>query len=538
MHYYFLGRGFAERGDLHSLIYNAFGVIFDIGFVFLLAYVFTRKRLFLSISTCFFITLFWSFANILYSRFFSRYITTSVMGQSGSLLDPLLIKSIISELKWGDIYFLLSLLGYVLTMRKGTCYTASPLAKVLTLLFLSLGIDLFRIYTHRFPFAEYSLFPNSSRFTRGEIRSIAFELYVDYLPEKELTKEELEQIGKVVCESKSSITPAIEIEQHNIIFILVESYMSFVSDMKVTNKEITPFLNELKRDSTVYFNGRMHENVTMGESSDGQFIYMTGLLPLRSKLTISEAHKRTMPGLPRLLRKTSQIIIPTSVEMWMQNEMSPQYGFESLYSEADFISTHQSWLNDNQVFQLAMHNDSILNQPFLSVILTMSMHQPYTEQIDSTFLINESEMQSDLACYLNACHYTDRQIALYFEHLKRSGLYDSSLIVIAADHPVHNTDFGGVRKEIPLYLVNVPKEVQAKMWKGECNQVDVYTTLLDLLGVDSDWYGLGHSLLSPDYNYLIDEKKWEISEWIIRGNYFSKRNPGLLKHEGLMPNKK
>lgn len=61
------------------------------------------------------------------------------------------------------------------------------------------------------------------------------------------------------------------------------------------------------------------------------------------------------------------------------------------------------------------------------------------------------------------------------------------------------------------------------MWSGECNQIDVYTTLLDLLGVDSEWYGLGQSLLSPNYQSTIDSKKWDVSEWIIQGDYFSKK---------------
>lgn len=79
-------------------------------------------------------------------------------------------------------------------------------------------------------------------------------------------------------------------------------------------------------------------------------------------------------------------------------------------------------------------------------------------------------MDSERACYLNVCHYTDRQIEKYFEHIKQTGLYDNSLIVIAADHPVHNTDFGGVSKDIPLYIANLPIKNRNRMWQGECNQ--------------------------------------------------------------------
>ena len=307
----------------------------------------------------------------------------------------------------------------------------------------------------------------------------------------------------------------------NVVFLIIESYLSYTSDKKIDGKEVTPFLNSLKKDSTVYYNGQMSENVTMGESSDGQFIYMTGLLPLRSSITISKARDAELPGLPKHLSKRTHMIVPTISSMWAQDEMCQQYGFELLYSQSDYAKGEYSYLNDEQVFQLAMQKDKETDNPFFSVVLTMSMHQPYRKQIDSTLLITDPSMPKDLACYLNACHYTDRQVERYFEHLKRSGLYDNSLIVIAADHSVHNTDFGGVSKEIPLYIVNVPNSIRDKMWKGACNQIDVYPTILDLLGIESDWYGLGHSLLSPNYCNAIDSKKWDVSEWIIRGDYFS-----------------
>ena len=52
--------------------------------------------------------------------------------------------------------------------------------------------------------------------------------------------------------------------------------------------------------------------------------------------------------------------------------------------------------------------------------------------------------------------------------------------------------------------------------------MDVYTTLLDILGCQSDWYGLGHSLLSSDYDYSVSDQTWDVSEWIILGDYFTK----------------
>ena len=80
---------------------------------------------------------------------------------------------------------------------------------------------------------------------------------------------------------------------------MLESFLSAPIGLTVDGKEITPFLNSLKEDSTVYYNAHVTPNITMGESGDGQFIFMTGLLPLRDKLTVGEAIlKVPFHGLP------------------------------------------------------------------------------------------------------------------------------------------------------------------------------------------------------------------------------------------------
>jgi hypothetical protein len=58
-------------------------------------------------------------------------------------------------------------------------------------------------------------------------------------------------------------------------------------------------------------------------------------------------------------------------------------------------------------------------------------------------------------------------------------------------------------------------------WTGTCNQLDVYTTLLDLF-VRDDWCGLGHTLLRPEYNDSYTPQAERLSEWILRGDYFNR----------------
>ena len=540
MHYSFLCADYIENEvNITTIVDNFLGIIIDVTVLFLISYLLTWRHMKAGLTITFFITLLWSFSNILYSRFFHHYLSISAIGQGGSLFNSEMIRCMLDGLRWTDLYFVLCVVLFSFHIKN--VRQVKIFAKLFVVLMIMVGIAFcsylvcypptpehryyvsflhHRMKQHHLYTNWHLCYPNNAAFRRGGVRTLSYELFLDYAGTVELKEEQRKLIAQEIEKVRESVSGDLKtLSKINVIFIIVESYMSFTSDMKVNGKEVTPFLNSLKRDSLVYYNGKMHENVTIGESSDGQFIYMTGLFPLRAIITVSKARKIILPGLPKKLGKESRMVIPTVTSLWIQDEMCRQYGFNCLYSSKDYAGP--SNLNDEQVFQLAMQKDNETYMPFFSVILTMSMHQPYTKQIDPTFPITDSSIPKDLACYLNACHYTDRQIERYFEHLKQTGLYDNSLIVIAADHPVHNTDFGGVSKDIPLYLVNVPKEIQTQMWQGVCNQIDVYTTLLDLLGIKSDWYGLGKSLLSPDYSNDIDERKWDVSEWIIRGDYFS-----------------
>jgi lipoteichoic acid synthase len=80
---------------------------------------------------------------------------------------------------------------------------------------------------------------------------------------------------------------------------------------------------------------------------------------------------------------------------------------------------------------------------------------------------------------------------------------------------------GQVSDELPLYIVHggIDKD---SVWTGPCNQLDVYTTLLDMFGINTPWRGLGHSLLNAHYTNSVSEKTQTLSEWIVRSNYFSR----------------
>jgi lipoteichoic acid synthase len=78
---------------------------------------------------------------------------------------------------------------------------------------------------------------------------------------------------------------------------------------------------------------------------------------------------------------------------------------------------------------------------------------------------------------------------------------------------------GKISDDIPIYIINGGFD-PSTAWDGECNQLDVYTTILDIMGIDSKWRGLGHTLLNKEYQNSVTSEIQGISDKIVYSNYF------------------
>ena len=554
MHYYILVNcRLEEATDFLLWIDNLLGIVFDITIICAILCLITRGKVRLSIFITSITAIGWSFTNVLYSRFFHHYLSLSAIGQAGTLADSFMLNNITEGLQYFDfIYILLfvvciwlfytsknekqSLKWHFLLVIWPLSLVAINLVSHLLFCILTPGLAYPTYYKHRVFVRHIGLLhssaePNWASFHRGSIRQLVIPAIWQTFTHEELTNSQRAAIQKEYTYHHGRISHTTEkVKGKNIIFIIVESYLSVTSDLKVDGKEVTPFLNSLKHDSCVYYNGKLNSNISVGESSDGQFLYMTGILPLQSEVTVTKAKHSHLPGLPNILKKEkkikeAQMIIPTLPSMWEQESMCKRYGFDKLFSSADYKNGKYWYLSDQQIFEYALDKEISAKQPFLSVVLTMTMHQPYSSPTDSGFIAKDLTLTEKYRNYLSTCHYTDRQIKWYFEQLKKKGLYDNSVIIIVADHHAHPSLFDmkeeDISTDIPLYVINGNVN-DTTGWNGRCNQLDVFTTILDIMDSRSKWKGLGHTLITKDYNDSIKTDLWTLSKYIILGNYFGK----------------
>lgn len=563
MHYYFVLEGlYIGKMFAFTPIINFLSVTIDVAIIFLFFLLCTKGRTRLSLHLLFVLTLIWSFVNIFYSRFFYQCLTISAIKQANNIFDVVVINSIIEGFRWIDCYYLLSILIYIIFFRlygKKTLPNDSGRRLIFTFIaipFVSFFLSLVTYTFYHFispkfrhhpelyvpqlkenlfnPFIWKNSMPINVHFISGSIRFIISEIK-DEFTNYELSSSDISIIKRECSNYSQRVTEnPINPEIRNVVFILLESFLSVSSDLVVNGKEITPFLNKLRNDSSVYYNGRIQPNITIGESGDGQLIYMSGLLPLKNRITVGIAKNRELEGLPNILKekygvKYTEIIIPSSPVIWEQRYMNGQYGIDNMYSAMDVESSFVFLINEEKVFNLAKSTGKESKQPFFSMILGVSTHQPYSEPVDISFKIEDSTLPEHYLNYLNACHYVDQQIESFFKFLHNKNIFDNSLIVIAADHHPHIDLLdmeGKVSKDLPLYIINSGINVQ-DMYDGTANQLDVYTTILDILGIENEWLGLGHTLLNSNYNNSVNDEMYNLSEKIIMGDYFkyAKKSP-------------
>lgn len=553
MHHYFLQTIGLEVGCFKSsLVDNLIACLLDVTVILFIAWLITFRRLRISLAITFVITLIWSFCNVFYARFFHQYLNWSSIGQAGNLSDTSVVNSMLAEFHTIDLFYpfmaIPFLFFYIRSRRQNI--TSKSLQTIIMTWFICVSLGVIAHVSYIFhphygvvyalektmftPEKMDSMWPNWTVFHKGFFR----KLVVDQLTrdsEVKLTKEQKEEIEKAYSDHSQRVTKRTAPDHiKNVIFILVESYLSVTSDLIVDGKEITPNLNKLKHDSAVYFNSHMRPNVSIGESADGQFIYMAGLLPLHSEITVSKAKRDTIIGLPEQMKKNfpdlkSYTLIPTNPSLWEQQPMTEAYGFDNLYSMIDYQAEidheNDGFLSDGMIFDYASYKDKSIQQPYFSLILTMSMHQPYDAFEKHGFEVTDKNLPQRYKNYLNSCHFFDMQIGKYFEELKEKGLYNNSLIIIVSDHdarPRYLDMEGKISDDIPIYIINGGFN-PAEAWDGECNQLDVYTTILDIMGIDSKWRGLGHTLLNKNYQNSVTTETQELSDLIIYSNYFSSK---------------
>ncbi len=372
----------------------------------------------------------------------------------------------------------------------------------------------------------------------------------------------------------------------NVIVIQVEALQHFVINRKINGQEITPHLNALLKES-IYFDNIYYQTAD-GNTSDSEFIINTSLYPLRSGAVNILYPGNTYFSLANILRNkgySTSYFHGNNESFWNREEMIPSLGFDTFYHE-DYFDMEEEigfGLSDEEFFNQSLDYIKEKEEPFYTFLATLTSHYPYNYEVEKKLFLGEWE-DTLIGNFINTINYTDAAIGSFLATLEEEGILDNSVLVVFGDHiaiPDHNREeleefvkgeaMSEVAyqelKRIPL-IIRLPKGEVVEVNSTLGGQVDIMPTLLPLLGIQRDYNpymfgkdlfleedrmivlpsrGLiteeyfyngdylyhreeGNILESEDLEGLLDEARnvFDINEVMLRGDFFSKKNPKLV----------
>ncbi|MCC8056709.1 LTA synthase family protein [Cloacibacillus sp.] len=298
----------------------------------------------------------------------------------------------------------------------------------------------------------------------------------------------------------------------NLIVIQVESLQSFVIGLKVGGREVTPNLNAFAKEASLASN--VYNQTGSGNSSDAEFLANAALYPAASGVAYTRFAGNHYEAFPKTLRDNGYRVFAMHGDrpgFWNRGHMYPALGFEKFISKKDYVNDESigMGLSDKSFFRQSLEMLTQERQPFYSFMVTLTSHYPYNfprlmEQAD----FDAGEYKGTVVgSYLAAIHYLDREFGVFIKGLKRSGLYDRSVIALYGDHnaiprwdsttlsKLLGTDFTKDHnwryvQRVPL-MINVPG-VKRLVWnrKMALGLVNLPRSLALLLGIDFN-SGLG-----------------------------------------------
>ena len=437
--------------------------------------------------------------------------------------------SIWSNLRWSDIGFVVILtITSILSFRYGFPKLLVVLKRyaVLTCIFAALSY-IYILCLGGFYKSYDRIIQEFMTYTSGvPTYTIAGHILFKIMEEERLKNpsvEELKAVDDWMHEQKERYSPnTCEETRKNVILLICESLESWPIGLSIDGKEITPYLNSLVNDSTSFYAPKVMTQVCNGHSIDGQLIYTTGLLPTSNTVYSMKYPDRNFPSLNKILkrdRNAKSILLTTDKPVtWNMQAVANSFGY-------DTIMHYYNWTQD-EMMNRRMTDASFFRQavaalkkgelwpehtPAMLSFITISGHYPFIvkkELKDPDFDIDENRYPKILYDYITMTHYVDSQLKTVVDYIKGRSDYDETMIVILGDHEglgvnraeiLKTSDFArrsiGKERYTPLLIVNSPVSGR---YNGVLGQVDVFPTILDMLGVDDqEWRGMGISILDP-----------------------------------------
>ncbi len=472
----------------------------------------------------------WIFANILYYREFSDFMTFSVIKGSGNVQNNL-GKSIGQIIHPIDFFVYLDVVLLIVLLMTHVIHVDSrPFKRRYALTMTVLAFSLMG--------AEYGM-ANANRsglLTRtfdnnylvkylGLNEYAAFSVYQTQKQSStraHASASDLQSVKKYLKHNRVGDNPAYfgTEKGKNVIIIHLESFQQFLINYKVDGKEVTPNLNKFYKNQNTMSFDNFYNQVAQGKTSDAEMMLENSLFGLPQGSAMTEyGTQNTFQAAPAILGQrgyTSAAFHGDVPSFWNRDNTYKSWGYNYFFS-SQYYKEKPDYsvgygLKDKIFFRDTSKYLQQLPQPFYAKLITLTNHYPYELDKENTDFPATKTGDKTVDPYVQTAHYLDEAFGEFLTYMKQSGLYKNSVIVLYGDHyGISNNHRPAIaqllgKKKVTNYdlaqFQKVPLMIHAAGMKGGINhtyggEIDVLPTLMDLLGVkDNHTIQFGNDLLA------------------------------------------
>jgi len=226
----------------------------------------------------------------------------------------------------------------------------------------------------------------------------------------------------------------------NLVTVQVEALQNFVIGLELDGQEVTPNLNALIKNDTLYFENYYYI-VGGGNTSDAEFSINNSLYSSDTEASYVKYQNNTFYGLPHILKDNgysgAYAFHAYYGEYWNREAAYVNQGFDDYTSAEDFSEGEivGMGISDDEFFKQSVNIMTSYEEPFYAFLITLSSHHPYAIPAELYELNLSDELNgTELGNYLQTIHYVDKCIGNLIQYLKDAGLYDNCVLSIYGDH--------------------------------------------------------------------------------------------------------
>tara|TARA_Y100000385_G_C13109176_1_gene651095 strand:- start:8094 stop:10019 length:1926 start_codon:yes stop_codon:yes gene_type:complete len=293
----------------------------------------------------------------------------------------------------------------------------------------------------------------------------------------------------------------------NIVVFITESYGreyigAFNQNTDIPNyKSYTPFLDSLASKSLVFDNAFANGR----KSIHGMSSVLAGIPSFKDAYTSSPYAKQNVESVVSVLNSegydTSFFHGAPNGSMGFLG-FSNILGFDHYYGKTEFDNDalfDGFWgIWDLPFFQFMKEELDLKKSPFFSTIFTVTSHEPYIipDEYEGRFPKGNLPMHQCVG-------YTDYAYKQFFEAAKKEPWFESTIFIITADH-TNQVDYKEYFKPINRYAIPImiysPDEKYTGLNSDLAQQIDIYPTILNMVGYDKPFRSWGRSLVPDPLN--------------------------------------